>query len=494
MTTVSSKFQKLTEAPGDKASAEQVERLYHRYYLASQHAEDRRVLEVACGAGIGLSYLCAIAESVDGCDIDAANLGRSKELCRGAANVSVAWGDAQELPYPDASFDLVLLYEAIYYLPDAAKFVAEAHRVLKPDGELIICTVNPQWHSFHSSPLSINYYSASELKDLLSPLFPTLKIMGAFPVDSGGAKGQVLDVVKRFAMALHLIPRTLEGRARLKRIFFGKLQELPSRLEPGAITWQEPVTLDPAVAHPGFKIIYAVAGKKEKVQQEPLSNPKADDEKADDENITCRTDKKSGDHLKRYLDTFLSGTGILVFAPLLLIVGLSVYLHDFGPVLYRPYRVGKKKQLFHINKFRTMVPNADTIGGPTTSRTDNRITPIGRVLRRYKIDELPQLFNVLIGDMSLVGPRPEIASEVESYGPEWDPIFSVRPGMTDRSSIVFRNEDEIVASSGMRDAHEAYRLLIQPRKLQLQKEYALNHSLNEDIKIIRDTLTVVIKE
>lgn len=483
----SNKYQKLTEAPGDKASAEQLERLYHRYCLAGCRAAGRRVLEVACGSGIGLAYLAAMADSVHGCDIDAANLSRARETCGGLENVSVEWGDAQELPYPDASFDLVLLYEAIYYLPDAAKFVAEAHRVLKLDGELVICTVNPQWPSFHPSPLATRYYSAAELKRLLQPLFPSLKVMGAFPVDQGGAKSRVLDAVKKCAVALRLIPNTLEGRARIKRIFFGKLHELPQRLEPGMAPFQEPVPLDPGVGQTGFIILYAVAGKGDELRGErrpprPAGNGK----------ISSQTGKSLDEHLKRCLDIALAGFGLLVLTPLLAIVSVSIYLQDFGPILYRPQRVGKDKRLFRINKFRTMVQNADAIGGPTTSRTDSRITPIGHVLRRYKIDELPQLLNVVIGDMSLVGPRPEIASEVEFYDHKWNQIFSVRPGMTDRSSIVFRNEDEIVAASGIKDAHEAYRQIIQPRKLQLQSEYALNHSLKEDVKIIRDTLFAVI--
>lgn len=482
------KYQKLTETPGDKASSEQLERLYHRYGLAGRRAAGRRVLEVACGSGMGLAYLAGLAQEVAGCDIDTANLARARQTCQSLDQVRLDWGDAQDLPYLDAYFDLVLLYEAIYYLPDPARFVAEAHRVLKPDGELIICTVNPQWPTFHPSPLSTHYYSAGALAELLRPLFPTVRVLGAFPVDSGGAMGKVLDVVKRCAMALHLIPATLEGRSRLKRIFFGKLKELPQHLEPGAAPWQAPFPLDLAAPQTGFKILYAMAGKKDEAHQgQPPLPP------IGSEIIARRTGNNSEERLKRCLDMALAGVSLLVFAPLLVIVSLSVYSQDFGPVLYRPHRVGKNKRLFRINKFRTMIPNADTSGGPTTSRTDKRITSVGRVLRKYKIDELPQLLNVLLGEMSLVGPRPEIPSEVESYDQKWDHIFSVRPGMTDKSSIVFRNEDEIVAASGIQDAHEAYRLIIQPRKLQMQLEYAQNHSFKKDVKIIRDTLSVVIK-
>ncbi|MBD3340627.1 MAG: sugar transferase, partial [Candidatus Lokiarchaeota archaeon] len=132
-------------------------------------------------------------------------------------------------------------------------------------------------------------------------------------------------------------------------------------------------------------------------------------------------------------------------------------------------------------------------GGPTTSNSDSRITKTGAFLRKYKLDELPQLINVLKGDMSLIGPRPEIASEVELYDPEWNVIFDVKPGITDLSSIEFRNEGEIIANSGIADAHVAYRSLIQPRKLALQREYVLNRSLVLDAKILFNTIKVVVR-
>jgi lipopolysaccharide/colanic/teichoic acid biosynthesis glycosyltransferase len=171
---------------------------------------------------------------------------------------------------------------------------------------------------------------------------------------------------------------------------------------------------------------------------------------------------------------------------------VEIKKHDGGPVLYTPLRVGLHKKRFRMYKFRTMVQNADKIGGPTTSMSDPRITPVGHFLRRFKLDELPQLINVIKGEMSLVGPRPEVISEVEQYDPQWDVIFSVRPGMTDWASIEFRNEGEIVTNSGIDDPHEAYKQLIQPRKLELQRAYALNHSLGIDLRILWKTVLAVI--
>lgn len=195
--------------------------------------------------------------------------------------------------------------------------------------------------------------------------------------------------------------------------------------------------------------------------------------------------------MKRIFDFFSSLLGIVVLGPILLFIAVVIKTEDGGPVFYRGTRVGLQRRLFRIFKFRTMVIDAERIGGASTADDDPRITRIGKHLRKYKLDELPQLFNVLRGEMSLVGPRPEVPSEVATYGPEWDIVFSVRPGITDLSSIEFRNEGEIIAGSGIEDAHEAYRKLIQPRKLELQKEYALKSSLLLDIQILFNTLKAV---
>jgi len=196
--------------------------------------------------------------------------------------------------------------------------------------------------------------------------------------------------------------------------------------------------------------------------------------------------------LKRLFDITSSLFGLIVLSPILLIVAYKIR-KDGGPVFYRGERVGQFGKPFKMLKFRTMIINADKIGGPSTSEKDSRITSIGHFIRKYKIDELPQLINVLKGEMSIVGPRPEIKSEVDTYGPEWDVIFTVKPGITDYSSIEFRNEGEIITRSGIKDAHEAYRKLIQPRKLELQKKYALNNNLLIDLKLILLTFTNILK-
>lgn len=198
--------------------------------------------------------------------------------------------------------------------------------------------------------------------------------------------------------------------------------------------------------------------------------------------------------LKRLLDIVVSIAGLTVLSPLLIAVAVMIKLDDGGPVFYRGARVGRGGRLFNIYKFRTMVLNAEKVGGPSTSENDPRITRIGSGLRAYKLDELPQLINVLIGDMSLVGPRPEVKSEVDSYDPKWKPILSVRPGITDLSSIAFRDEGGVIKRSGIEDPHEAYKKLIQPRKLELQLEYVRRRSLLLDLSILWQTVLAVIRK
>jgi lipopolysaccharide/colanic/teichoic acid biosynthesis glycosyltransferase len=197
--------------------------------------------------------------------------------------------------------------------------------------------------------------------------------------------------------------------------------------------------------------------------------------------------------VKRSFDILFATLGIIILSPVFAWLSLSIRMQDPGPVFYRAPRVGKGKKQFFIFKFRSMVMNADKVGGPTTSSNDPRVTDIGHTIRKYKLDELAQLLNVVLGHMSLVGPRPEIPSEVKLYGEDCDIIFSVRPGITDYASIEFRDEGGIIERSGIADPHEAYRQLIQPKKIELQKRYVRDRSFMLDIKLIFKTLLAIIK-
>ena len=163
-----------------------------------------------------------------------------------------------------------------------------------------------------------------------------------------------------------------------------------------------------------------------------------------------------------------------------------------GPIFYRGVRVGRYGRPFRIFKFRSMVQDAEKVGASSTSITDMRVTRIGRLIRKFKFDEFSQLINVLLGDMSIVGPRPEVQKFVDLYTDEEKQILAVRPGITDWSSIKFHNEGEIIETSGIMDADEAYVKLIRPEKLRLQLKYVRERNLWIDIKIIISTVLTLL--
>jgi lipopolysaccharide/colanic/teichoic acid biosynthesis glycosyltransferase len=193
--------------------------------------------------------------------------------------------------------------------------------------------------------------------------------------------------------------------------------------------------------------------------------------------------------LKRILDISLSAIGLVLLFPAIAILAILVKLDSRGPAFYRGVRAGRFGKPFRIFKLRTMVVNADKLGGAETPADDPRITRIGSFLRHYKLDEFPQLINVLLGDMSLVGPRPEVMEEVENYNDSERGLLRVRPGITDWASIKFRHEGEILRGSS--DPHRSYHELIRPEKIRLGLTYVNNHSVLDDIKILFQTLKVI---
>ena len=195
--------------------------------------------------------------------------------------------------------------------------------------------------------------------------------------------------------------------------------------------------------------------------------------------------------MKRIFDIICSAYGLLFLSPLLLLISCMIKAGDGGPVFYRGVRVGLNGKLFRIYKFRTMVMNAEKLGGHSTADDDPRITKLGEFLRKYKLDELPQLINVLKGDMAVVGPRPEVKHYVDMYTDKEKYILSVRPGITDWASLW--NPDEGAILVGSADPEKAYMEKIRPTKLKLQLKYIRDHSIFTDIIIIIKTLGKVIK-
>ena len=249
----------VTEFPGQPASAEQLARLYHRYRFARAYARNRAVLEMACGTGIGLGYLAEVAGSTVGIDIDRTNLAVAHAHYRDHPGVDVREMDVHRLDFADGAFDLLLLFEALYYLRQPERMVEETRRVLRAGGAFIIATVNPDWRDFHRSPHSHRYFSTPELAALLAPHFASVELYGAFPASSGGAAAALIGALKWTAVRLNLIPGSLKARAYLKRIFHGPLHPLPAQVRDAMGAYTAPAEIASDVQETRYKILYAVA-------------------------------------------------------------------------------------------------------------------------------------------------------------------------------------------------------------------------------------------
>lgn len=194
---------------------------------------------------------------------------------------------------------------------------------------------------------------------------------------------------------------------------------------------------------------------------------------------------------KRTFDAALAAVGLILASPVLAAIAIAIKAGSKGPLLYKGRRVGLDGVPFEMLKFRTMVVDADKIGGSSTPEDDPRVTPIGKRLRRYKLDELPQLLNVLKGDMSFVGPRPQVQWAVDLYTPEEREILRVRPGITDEASLRFSNEAEIL--KGSTDPDKDYIEKIHPEKMRLSLEYVRHRSFSGDLSIIARTAGAIFK-
>ena len=192
---------------------------------------------------------------------------------------------------------------------------------------------------------------------------------------------------------------------------------------------------------------------------------------------------------KRFLDLLLAIVGLLLTSPVFLLIAILIKRGDRGPIFYCQVRVGRHNKLFHIFKFRTMIRGADRAGPAITAAGDSRITPVGRWLRKTKLDELPQLWNVLRGEMSFVGPRPEVPKYVALYSPEQRHVLILKPGITDEASLTFRNEEELLAAAP--DREKFYIETCMPAKLELNLSYARQATLWRDINVIIKTFLVI---
>tara|TARA_R110002072_G_scaffold11428_1_gene51614 strand:- start:836 stop:1426 length:591 start_codon:yes stop_codon:yes gene_type:complete len=195
--------------------------------------------------------------------------------------------------------------------------------------------------------------------------------------------------------------------------------------------------------------------------------------------------------IKRIFDFVFSLVVLLLIFPVLILVSFLIIMNSKGGVFYKQIRVGRYSKDFKILKFRTMHVNADKMGLLTVGGRDSRITKIGYYLRKYKLDELPQLINVFIGNMSFVGPRPEVRKYVKLYSDEQVKVLNVKPGITDLASIEFRNENELL--SNQKDPNQYYIDVIMPHKLKINLKYIENRNLVKDVGVIVKTFKAILK-
>ena len=195
--------------------------------------------------------------------------------------------------------------------------------------------------------------------------------------------------------------------------------------------------------------------------------------------------------LKRSFDFIVSLIALILFSPLFILISLIVIVTSKGGIFYIQKRVGKNFHEFGIIKFRTMKPDSDKKGLLTVGGRDPRVTAIGYFLRKYKLDELPQLINVLIGNMSFVGPRPEVKKYVDLYNAEQKKVLAVKPGITDKASIAYSNENEVLVKYA--DAEQAYIEIVMQAKLKLNLEYIEHRSFSGDLKLIVQTVFKIVR-
>jgi SAM-dependent methyltransferase len=224
-------YSQVTELSGARGSRAQLARMCQRYYFAGQFCDGKEVLEIACGAGQGLGYLARRARRVVGIDIDDEVLSLARRHY--GNRIEIRQMDAQALSFPDRSFDVVVHFEAIYYLPRPEQFASEVRRLLRPGGVLVVCTANKDLPDFNPSPFSRRYFGPPELVTLLRPHGFSIECFGADPIGPLTLRGHALRTLKRAAVHLDLIPRTMKGKELLKRIAFGSLVELPNEIPEG---------------------------------------------------------------------------------------------------------------------------------------------------------------------------------------------------------------------------------------------------------------------
>lgn len=255
--TPAADFAEVTELAGSRISAEQLTRMEHRYGWAADHCVQKDVVEVACGSGQGLGMLQRVSRSIEAGDYTESILKMARDHY--GDRIPLSRIDAQALPYADASKDVVILFEAIYYVPDAARFARECRRVLRPGGQVLIATANKDLYDFNPSPMSTRYYGTVELAQLFHDAGFTAEMSGYMPIGAVSLRQRVLRPVKRMAVALGLMPKSLKGKRFLKRFVFGSLVPMPAELPSTAAPIERPVPIPSDTPNRLYKVLYCCA-------------------------------------------------------------------------------------------------------------------------------------------------------------------------------------------------------------------------------------------
>jgi len=253
-------FTSVTEITGYNVTTEQLQRMFTRYHFASDFCLQKDVLEVACGTGQGLGYLKKKAKKVVGGDFDGKIVRLAQQYYKD--RVEIIQLDAHELPFANRSFDVIICYEALYYLRNPERFLAESGRVLRENGVLILGTANKDWPGFNPSPYSYRYFSAHELQTLLSVNGFEVSLFADCPVRAETIKEMILSGVKQLAVRLRLMPKTMKGKEKLKRLFVGKLKTLPPELSENMMPYIPPTPISTDSIVSDYKVLFAVGKKR----------------------------------------------------------------------------------------------------------------------------------------------------------------------------------------------------------------------------------------
>lgn len=250
-------FTDVTEVAGEEISREQLDRLCNRYYWASQFVGDKDVIEVACGTGPGLGYLEQFVKSLRSGDfsktmVEHVTRHYGKRIC-------CEQFDAQKMPFADNSADVIIIFEALYYIPSAVSFVKECKRILRPGGRVLVSNANPDLFDFNPSPHSFTYHGVTGLTELFNENGFTTNFFGGTPLEKISPKQRMLRPIKKLVVDLGLMPKSMAGKRWLKRLVFGAPVLMPEEITAGMAEKQMPTKIDPGKPNPNFKVIYCEA-------------------------------------------------------------------------------------------------------------------------------------------------------------------------------------------------------------------------------------------